>query len=84
MVGLENEPVLLTKYNLAYIWLVSENAPKIVQSVDTDLVKFDAQTDVLNWVYDSLKATLIDLDIPLLRSCMLMKQLQILTSRYSS
>ena len=57
MVGLENEPVLLTKYNLAYIWLVSENAPKIVQSVDTDLVKFDAQTDVLNWVYDSLKAT---------------------------
>ena len=57
MVGLENEPVLLTKYNLAYIWLVSENAPKIVQSVDTDLVKFGVQTDVLNWVYDSLKAT---------------------------
>ena len=57
MVGLENEPVLLTKYNLPYIWLVSENAPKIVQSVDTDLVKFDAQTDVLNWVYDSLKGT---------------------------
>ena len=25
----ENEPVLLTNYNLAYIWLVSENALKL-------------------------------------------------------
>ena len=56
MVGLEGDPVLKS-YNMAYIWLVSENAPKIVQSTDTDLVKFSSQTDVLDWVYDSLKST---------------------------
>ena len=40
IVGLGDQPIILDKYNLAYIWLVSENAPKIVQSVDTELIKF--------------------------------------------
>ena len=56
IVGLGDQPIILDKYNLAYIWIVSENAPKIVQSVDTDLVKFSSQTSVLNWLYDSLKS----------------------------
>ena len=43
IVGLGDQPIILDKYNLAYIWLVSENAPKIVQSVDTELIKFSTK-----------------------------------------